>query len=101
AKLRVSSTDRLYQGAGKLGGTPIYVADPESFQLDGIEISLRKIRLGVTDLISFNIGRYGSGFQNVGGILGAEVLAVSGSLVDLENRRLWFVIPKNAAGSHR
>jgi hypothetical protein len=96
AKLRVSSTDRLNQGIGKRGGTPIYVADPDSFQLDGIEISLKKIRLGVTDLISFNIG---SQLQNVDGILGAEVLAVSGSLVDLENRRLWFLIPKNAASS--
>jgi hypothetical protein len=99
AKLRVSNTDTLNQGVGKRGGTPIYVAEPESFDLDGIEISLRKIRLGVTDLISFNIGGYGSGLQNVDGILGADVLAVSGGLVDLENRRLWFVIPKHAVSS--
>lgn len=99
AKLRVSNTDTLSQGVGKRGGTPIYVAEPESFELDGIQISLRKIRLGVSDLISFNIGRYGSGLQNADGILGADVLAVSGSLVDLENRRLWFVIPKNVVSS--
>jgi len=33
AKLRVSNTQLLSKGVGKLGGTPIYVADPESFQL--------------------------------------------------------------------
>lgn len=97
AKLRVSHTDLLNQGVGKRGGKPIYVADPESFQIDGIEILLKKLRLGVTDLISFNIGRSGSQLQNVDGTLGGDVLAVSRSLVDLENRRLWFVIPKNAA----
>jgi hypothetical protein len=96
AKLRVSRSQLLNQGVGKRGGTPIYVADPESFQLDGVEIFLRKIRLGVTDLISFNIGRHGSQLQNVDGTLGDDVLALSGSLVDLENRRLWFVIPKKA-----
>lgn len=99
AKLRVSNTELRHQGTGKLGGTPIYVAEPESFELDGIEMSLRKIRLGVADLIRFNIGRYGSELQNTDGILGAEVLAIIGSLVDLENRRLWFVIPKNAVSS--
>ena len=75
------------------------MADPESFQIDGIEISLKTLRLGVTDLISFNIGRNGSQLQNVDGTLGEDVLAVSRSLVDLENRRLWFVIRKNAASS--
>jgi hypothetical protein len=99
AKLRVSNTDRLNQGAGSRGGTPIYVADPESFQLDGIEVSLRKTRLGMTDLISFNLGRYGSQLESVDGVLGADVLAISGSLVDVENRRLWFVIPKNTVPS--
>jgi hypothetical protein len=99
AKLRVSRTQLLSQGVGKRGGTPIYAADPESFQLDGIDISLRKVRLGVTDLISFNIGRHGSQLENVQGMLGDDILALSGGLVDLENCRLWFVIPKNAVSS--
>ena len=89
----------LNQGAGKRGGTPLYVADPESFQIDGIDISFKRIRLGVTDLISFNIGRNAPQLQDVDGTLGEDVLTVCGSLVDLENRRLWFVIPKNAASS--
>lgn len=93
AKLRVSETPLLYQGAAKRGGTPLYVADPESFQIDGI--SFKKIRLGVTDLISFNIGRNGSQLQDADGTLGEDVLAVGSSLIDLENRRLWFVIPKD------
>ena len=97
AKLSVSTTDFLNQGVGKRGGTPLYVADPESFQIDGIELPLKNIRLGVTDLISFNVGRNGSQLHNVDGILGDEVLALSGSLIDLEARRLWFVIP----GAHK
>ena len=96
AKLRVSYTDLLNLGVGKRGGTPIYAADPESFQIDGIELPLRGLHLGVTDMISYSIG---SQWQNVDGVLGADVLALTRSLVDLENRRLWFVIPKNTAPS--
>jgi predicted aspartyl protease len=99
AKLRVWSTDRLNQGIGSRGGTPIYAADPESFQVDGVEVSLRKTRLGVTDLTSFNIGMDGAQMDNVDGVLGADVLAISGGLVDIENRRLWFVIPKKRVSS--
>ena len=96
AKLRVSYTAELNFGVGKRGGTPIYAADPESFQIDGIELPLRGLHLGVTDMISYSIG---SQWQNVDGVLGADVLALTRSLVDLENRRLWFVIPKNTAPS--
>jgi len=99
ANLRVSETQFLNQGAGKRGGTPLYVADPESFEIDGIDFSFKKIRLGVADLVSFNIGSDRAEWQNVDGTLGEDILAINGSLVDLENRRLWFVIPKNSASS--
>ena len=94
AKLPVRGTMLINQGIGKRGGTPIYTAELESFQLDGVDVSLKKTRLGVTDLITFNLGRPGAQLQNADGLLGADVLAIVRGLIDLENRKLWLVTPK-------
>jgi len=78
-------------GAGKTGTRPIAVAEVKSFQLGGMELS--KQTLALLDLADWGFGAAGQTLSEVQGILGGEMLAQTGALIDCHRLTLWVKPP--------
>lgn len=95
--LRWAETDTRIRGVGKIGSTRILAAKPKSFELDGVEMPLRGLNLGGAEMEAWRIGEKESPLGTVDGLLGADLLNVSGALIDFPHRKLWLP-PARPAG---
>jgi hypothetical protein len=91
-KLRTyqTQTPNKRVGLGTIGNVMPYATRPKLFEVDGVEMPLLGLSLGVTDMSSWNIGAQGDPLESADGMLGAEFLAVNRGVIDLADRKLWF-----------
>jgi hypothetical protein len=89
--LNWGETGMRIQGVGRIGSTKIWGARLKSFEIDGVEMPLRRLNIGRAEMARWSIGEKKSALETIDGVLGADLLAVSGALIDFRHRKLWFV----------
>ena len=78
-------------GAGKTGTRPVSVAEAKSFRLG--EVELRNANLALFDLSDWGFAAPGKALSEVQGILGGEILAATGAVIDCHTMKLWLKPP--------
>ena len=84
-KPRPSAT-RL-SGAGHTGTRGLAVAEVKSLRLGSVEIS--KVTLGLVALGDWGLAQEGKSLSEVKGLLGGEILAAHGAIIDCGGLKLW------------
>jgi len=97
-QLRIFQTSKRMVGVGTVGNVMAYATCPKLFEVDGVEMPLRGLSLGVTYMSSWKIGAQGTPLENVDGTLGADLLAADHGLIDLAGSLLWFQQGKSSPG---
>lgn len=78
------------RGLGNIGTVAGFSTRPRSFEIKGLQIIPSGWTVGVAKLNNWKIGEKAHSLKIAEGTLGADVLAVSGALIDLREQKLWF-----------
>ena len=89
-QLRIYPTSKKMIGVGTRGNVQAYVTRPKLFEVDGVEMPLLSLPVGITFMSSWKIGEQGDSLENVDGFLGAELLATDHGIIALADGMLWF-----------
>jgi predicted aspartyl protease len=88
--LRWEQTDITVGGITRIGRTRIWSATPDSFKLAGHRINLRGLAIGGAEMKNWDIGNR-TNLEEVHGVLGADLLTVCLSLIDIPGKKLWIL----------
>lgn len=91
--LSLDKTGAYVRGPGKIGDSRLLAARPKSLEIDGGELPSGDFAIGGAELARWDIGEKQSPLENVDGCLGAELLAMTGALIDFPHRKIWFAPP--------
>ena len=75
-------------GVGKIGAHKMWVTTVKTWGVGSLQWT--NVHAGVVDLKSWDLAEPGSRSEEVQGILGREMLAARGALIDYHSRKLWF-----------
>lgn len=75
-------------GVGKIGAHKLRVTTVKNFQIGAK--TWQNIHLGVTNLKAWGLLQPGTGLEDEAGLLGRDLLAGQGALIDFASRKLWF-----------
>src|SRR5262249_10846385 len=91
-KLALSRTPMRLMGQGDIGSHEMQMTIVQELELG--ELKFERIYFGVTSLEAWGLAKRGKWMPDTNGLLGADLLAANGALIDFASLKLWLRKPK-------
>jgi predicted aspartyl protease len=82
--------ERIVGGVSGIRATSIYATGAKTFRAGGADMPLHRLKLGIADLSDWKIGRKEPNGEKLDGMLGGDLIAANGALIDFVGCVLWF-----------